>query len=52
MTFVWFLSWFVADHTGGRAPLLLHPANVWTWTLLLAVALDLGSHHARGGAKR
>lgn len=51
MTFIWFVIWFVADHIGGRAPLHLDPANVWAWTLILAIALDLGSHHARG-AKR
>jgi hypothetical protein len=49
MTLIWFIVWFISDHTGGRAPLRFDPANVWAWTLLLVVALDLGSHHARGG---
>ena len=51
MTFVWFLIWFAADHLGGRAPLRFDPANAWVWTLILAVALDLGGSHAQGRSR-
>jgi hypothetical protein len=52
MTFLWFIVWFIADHLGDRAPLQFDPANVWGVTLLLAIALDLGSLHASGPARR
>jgi hypothetical protein len=52
MTFIWFVVWFVSDHIGDREPLLFHPVNVWAWTLILAIALDLGSTHAHGAKKR
>ena len=45
MTLIWFVIWFVADHLGDSAPLQASPANVWTTTLLLAVALDLARQH-------
>jgi hypothetical protein len=47
MTILWFVVWFVADRLGGHAPLHFAPVNAWAWTLLLAVALDLSSQHAR-----
>ena len=49
MTLIWFVVWFVADHIGGHAPLRFDPVNAWGWTLILAVALDLGRHHVGGG---
>jgi hypothetical protein len=52
MTFIWFVVWIVSDHIGDREPLLFDPVNVWTWTLILAIALDLGSAHARGSRSR
>ena len=42
MTLIWFVIWFVADRIGGREALLFDPVNVWTGTLLLAFALDVG----------
>lgn len=51
MTLLWFVVWIISDHIGDREPLLFDPVNVWVWTLILAVALDLGAHHAAGGAK-
>jgi hypothetical protein len=51
VTLIWFVVWFVSDHVGDREPLLFHPLNVWAWTLILAVALDLGSRHAIAGRK-
>jgi len=51
MMLIWFVTWFVSDRIGDREPLLFHPVNAWAWTLILVVALDLGSHHARS-AKR
>lgn len=50
MVLIWFVVWIVADHIGDHEPLLFDPVNVWAWTLILALALDLGGHHARGGA--
>ncbi len=52
MTLVWFVVWLVADHVGDREPLLFDPVNAWTWTLILAIALDLASTHARGSKTR
>jgi hypothetical protein len=52
VTVLWFAVWFIADHLGDRAPLLLAPANAWTTTLLLAIALDLAAAHAMRGAGR
>jgi len=53
MTLIWLVVWAIANFTGGREPLLFDPVNVWTGTLLLAIALDLsGSHAARGRAGR
>ena len=46
MTILWFIVWLIADLTGGNEPLTGDPVNVWTGTLILAVALDLGSLHA------
>ena len=47
MTFIWFITWLIANNVGGHEPLLLDPVNAWMGTLLLAIALDLGSTHAR-----
>lgn len=52
MTLIWFVVWLIADNIGGHEPLLLDPVNVWAWTLILAVALDLGSHHTRNGTRK
>ena len=59
MTLIWFVVWLIANYTGGHEPLLTDPVNVWTWTLILAVALDLSAAHAnqarrgdRGGGRR
>lgn len=46
MTLIWFLVWLIADHIGSPEPLSVDPVNVWTATLLLAIALDLGRAHA------
>ena len=47
MTLVWFIVWLIADHVGSHEPLGFDPVNVWTATLLLAIALDLGRPHTR-----
>ena len=47
MTFIWFIVWLIANNVGGNESLLLDPVNAWTATLILAIALDLGSSHAR-----
>jgi hypothetical protein len=46
MTLIWLVVWLILDNIGDREPLLLDPVNVWTWTLILAIALDLGRQHA------
>jgi hypothetical protein len=46
MTLLWFIVWFVSDRIGDRESLAFHPLNWWAATLLLAIALDLGRHHA------
>lgn len=51
MTLLWFIVWVVSNAVGDREPLLFDPVNVWTWTLILAVALDLGRQHTDFGAK-
>lgn len=52
MTVIWFIVWIVANSVGSHEPLLFDPVNVWTATLILAVALDLGASHARTGSSR
>jgi hypothetical protein len=42
MTLIWFVVWLVADLIGDEEPLRFDPVNVWTATLILAIALDLG----------
>ena len=49
MTLIWFVIWLIANNVGGSEPLGLDPVNGWTATLILAVALDLGTNHARSG---
>ena len=46
MTFLWFVIWFIAHNVGGNEGLAFDPVNGWAGTLLLAVAMDLGGHHA------
>jgi hypothetical protein len=52
MTLIWFIVWIIANNVGSKDPLLLDPVNAWTATLILAIALDLGSSHARTGSRR
>jgi hypothetical protein len=52
MTLIWLIVWLIADNIGDREPLLADPVNVWAWTLILAVALDLGRQHAPGVGKQ
>ena len=51
MTLLWFIVWVIANAVGDNEPLLTDPVNVWTWTLVLAVALDLSRQHADFGQK-
>lgn len=51
MTLLWLATWFIADQIGGHEALLLDPVNAWTATLILAIALDLGAAHTRGGKR-
>lgn len=52
MTFVWFVVWLIANTVGAHEPLLLDPVNVWTGTLILAIAFDLAAANATGASKR
>jgi len=54
VTLIWLAIWLISDLLGDNEPLLFDPVNVWTGTLILAIALDLGSLHAptAGRAKR
>jgi hypothetical protein len=46
VTLIWLIIWLIFDKVGDHEPLLLDPVNVWTWTLVLAIGLDLGRQHA------
>jgi hypothetical protein len=46
MTVIWFILWLVANMIGDHEPLILDPVNIWAGTLILAIALDLGTRHA------
>ncbi len=46
MTLLWFVIWLIFDLVGNREPLLFDPVNIWTGTLLAAIALDLARGHA------
>jgi hypothetical protein len=46
VTLIWLAIWFVFNLVGDKQPLLFDPVNFWTGTLILAIALDLGSLHA------
>jgi hypothetical protein len=51
VTVVWFVIWLIWNNVGDHEPLRFDPVNWWAGTLILAVALDLGAHHAAGGRK-
>jgi hypothetical protein len=46
MTLLWFIVWLIWNTVGDNEPLLFDPVNWWAGLLLLALALDLGGHHA------
>ena len=48
MTLVWFFVWFVWNLVGDHEPLVANPVNFWLGSLIFAVAVDLGGHHAAG----
>lgn len=52
MTFIWFIVWIIANNVGSHEPLRFDPVNVWTATLILAIALDLAASHARTPSRR
>jgi hypothetical protein len=41
MTLIWFVIWLIANNIGDHEALAFDPVNVWTATLILAVALDI-----------
>jgi hypothetical protein len=46
VTFFWFVIWLIANSVGGNEPLGLDPVNVWTASLIAAVAIDLNRPRA------
>jgi hypothetical protein len=52
VTLFWFVIWFIWNLVGDNEPLVANPVNFWLGTLILAVALDLGGHHAACGRRR
>jgi hypothetical protein len=52
VTVIWFIVWLIWNNVGDHEPLLVDPVNWWAGTLILAVALDLGGHHAASGRRR
>lgn len=54
MTLIWLVIWFIFNLIGDKEPLLFDPVNFWTGTLMLALALELGSLRAvpAGQSKR
>jgi hypothetical protein len=51
VTLLWFVIWLISDLIGDREPLLFDPVNIWTGTLLAAVALDLARGHASAASR-
>ena len=47
MTILWFLIWLIWNTVGDNEPLLVDPVNFWAGALIFAVAVDLGTFHAR-----
>ena len=52
MTILWFIVWLIWSNVGDNEPLIVDPVNWWAGTLILALALDLGGHHATSGRVR
>jgi hypothetical protein len=52
MTFIWFVTWLIANNVGGHEPLSFDPVNAWVATLILAIALDLAASHAQSRGSR
>ncbi len=52
MTVIWFVVWLIANNVGDPEGLRFDPVNLWAGALLLAIALDLGGHHAQQTARR
>jgi hypothetical protein len=45
VTLLWFVVWLIFNLIGDKEPLVFAPVNWWAGLLLLAVAVDLASHH-------
>ncbi len=52
VTIIWFVVWLIANNIGSPEALRFDPVNAWAGFLLLAIALDLGGHHAQQSARR
>jgi hypothetical protein len=52
VTLIWFIVWLIADTVGDREPLIFDPVSFWAGALILAIAIDLGSHHAASQVRR
>ena len=51
MTLLWFVIWLISTLVGDSESLRFDPVNWWAGTFLLALALDLSSHHATRSIK-
>lgn len=49
MTLIWFIVWLIWNTIGDHEPLTADPVNFWAGSLIFAIAVDLGAHHAAGG---
>jgi hypothetical protein len=47
VTIAWFVIWLIFTAIGDHEALRLDPPNVWTATLILAIALDLNRPQIR-----
>lgn len=46
MTLIWFIVWLIWNTVGDTEPLTADPVNFWAGSLIFAIAVDLGGHHA------
>jgi hypothetical protein len=52
MTIAWFVVWLICNTIGDHEGLRLDPPNIWTATLILAIALDLNARRSAPGRSR
>jgi hypothetical protein len=52
MTFVWFITWLIANNVGGSEPLEFDPVKFWAAALVLTVAIDLNRPRPELGPRK